>query len=454
MSYVEQIHYYIQIGDYIDEYYINDFNERVTANNIHTFFFYELKQHNFNGQNSLEMLFRILEEHNIDLEHKDGKIIENNNNYKKIRDFIYKEEQKYRYELLKINLNDYFTDSTHMNYVSILNNAIIIEESLKNIEKYNEVTLYYYEHNLTVEETIGLVSNFFKDIDRSGELLNAFKKFMLDENVFIWNDEDKTKQELLKSSKLGVYCSCYDLYESAVVQIDDELFANIYCQGCLLDCYCLIHEFIHYYIIKENTFEEQSECSSFYSEFPSIFFEYLFNLYLKEKDLFDTDRDIQIEERKVENLKNVFLTSATYELYKTNIENDHIDFERFYANYANSSGFKNFESKALNVYEAFYEEIYECDRFCDLLNINLSDIDFSNITEYISGTLFSEELIKQIKNGKTYLIDRIIKIIKSLSYTQMDPTYILEFLELNYRFYSFKPISENVVPKRLEKLKQ
>lgn len=450
----ELISFYIQVRNYLFGCEINDFNDVVTSENMHLHFFNELEQHEYDNTTRLEILLSLLEESGIFLEKDNGKFKKNHSNFSKILDFLKVKEEEYRDELLRINLLDYFINNRIIDEMSMLNYEAIIEEANKNIKNYNKITLFYYEEELTTDESIKLVSDFFDFTDKNGRLSSKFKQFLINKNVFIWNDEDKEKQELLKNSNFGKTCWYYGFYNNYVTQINDELYVNVHLVGDLSDCYSIIHEFIHYYIICEQVSEEESECLNFFSEFPSIFFEYLFNLYLEENELYAEERSIQIEERKVENIKNVFMSSAFYKNYQHYLQTESIDFDNFYNSFSKSLEFENFEDKALDVYYFLKEDIYNSETFCDLINLNLSEIEFYNLIIYISATLFSEELIKKIRNGKNYLIERMLNITKSLSYNDMDPTYILEYLELKYRFYSFKATSERVVPKRLEKLRQ
>lgn len=247
-------------------------------------------------------------------------------------------------------------------------------------------------------------------------------------------------------------CSNSDFYDGFVSKIGNKVFVNIYCRNNLLDSYNIIHEFLHYYVVRSINLEDENECSKFFAEFPSIFFEYLFNMYLKKNDLYEDERDIQIETRGVENIKNVFMMESTYKLYQT-IENSDFDFLNFYDNFTNSLEYTNFMDKASFTYPGVSEQISDINKFYDLLNINLCEIDYSDVINYISATLFSEELIKLVENGKAYLIERLINVIHFLPYTEMDPLYVLNYLELNYRFLEFKQIGDKVIPKRLEKIR-
>jgi len=144
--------------------------------------------------------------------------------------------------------------------------------------------------------------------------------------------------------------------------------------------------------------------------------------------------------------------SSTCRLHEE-INKDNYNLQNLYETITNTLEFSNFIDKASFTYEYLIEEICDINKFYDLLNVNLSEIDYSNVINYISATLFSEELINLVGNGKTYLVDKLIDVIDFLPYTTMDPFYVLEYLELNYRFLNFKQVGENVRPKRLEKIK-
>jgi len=310
------------------------------------------------------------------------------------------------------------------------------------------VHFYHYYKNKWKPQ----IKNFLKTIDYNNRLYISFAEFLTNENVFIWNEYNTERYNELTKSSLVKNVPYSDFYDGFVAKIGNEVFANIYCKNNLSDAYNIIHEFIHYHIAKRTNLEDESECSKFFAEFPSIFFEYLFNLYLKNNNLYEDDRDIQIETRKVENVKNVFVMSSTCRLHEE-INKDNYNLQNLYETITNTLEFSNFIDKASFTYEYLIEEICDINKFYDLLNVNLSEIDYSNVINYISATLFSEELINLVGNGKTYLVDKLIDVIDFLPYTTMDPFYVLEYLELNYRFLNFKQVGENVRPKRLEKIK-
>ena len=452
MEYAEYINFYLQIRNQLEEIRNNDISGQVTLDNIYMYFFNELENYTLDDKTSLEVLTNVMIQNKISFDIEEGKLKKTYANYLKVREFLKTEEEKYRYELLKINVKNYFEDNPEMCNFSLINFEKIIEETLKVIDGYDEIFLDYYQYYFSLEKTISLIESFFNEVDTSKRLSNIFKEFLNDENVFIWDKNDEEKYNLLRKSKLAKSCPYCDFYDGFVSRINNEIFVNVYCRNNLLDSYNIIHEFIHYYIVKEIKLDEESESSKFFAEFPSIFFEYLFNMYLEDCALFEFDRDIDIMERKVEVIKNVFMISSTCKLYNA-ISKGNVEFSDFYQEYSNSLEFKNYEDKASHIYLELTEQIYDMDMFCDVININISEIDYSNIISYVSATLFSEELIRLIRNGKMYLVNRLIDVMDSLAYTSMDPKYILSYLELDYRFFGFEQVSENVVPKRLEKIR-
>lgn len=453
MTTPEHISFYIQVRNYFDECVSNDFNETVTLENVHTHFFEELEQHIYDDKNRLEILEQILSENNIYLEKEDNTIKRNLENFEKVCKFLEEAEARYRYEILQINLLDYFERESAIDAMSIKNYETIIEESSKKISCYKKTKTQNYERIFTKEETHNIIENFFLYIDKSGTLLTRYKNFITNPKVFIWKDEDTKIKEQLKLSKLGQNPCVSDFTESYVSKIGNEIYANIYCEGTLLDCYSLIHEFFHYYIASFQVDEEESESLKFFAEFPSIFFEYLFNYFLEKQDLLKEERSIQIEERRTEFIKNTFMTGTFYKYYKYYQENDNQEPDKFYKIFSNSLEFNNFKVLGLPSYLFLEDWIDTKEHLCDFLNLNLSEPEFYNLLNYVSAVLFSEELIKKIKDGKYYLVNRLLSLISSLSYNDMDPIYILTYLELYEFSYKFTPISERVFPKRLEKLR-
>ena len=250
MGYAEYINFYLQIENQLEEIRNNDISGQVTLDNIYMYFFNELENYTLDDKTSLEVLTNVMIQNKISFDIEEGKLKKTYANYLKVREFLKTEEEKYRYELLKINVKNYFEDNPEMCNFSLINFEKIIEETLKVIDGYDEIFLDYYQYYFSLEKTISLIESFFNEVDTSKRLSNIFKEFLNDENVFIWDKNDEEKYNLLRKSKLPKSCPYCDFYDGFVSRINNEIFVNVYCRNNLLDSYNIIHEFIHYYIVK------------------------------------------------------------------------------------------------------------------------------------------------------------------------------------------------------------
>ena len=157
MEYAEYINFYLQIENQLEEIRNNDISGQVTLDNIYMYFFNELENYTLDDKTSLEVLTNVMIQNKISFDIEEGKLKKTYANYLKVREFLKTEEEKYRYELLKINVKNYFEDNPEMCNFSLINFEKIIEETLNVIDGYDEIFLDYYQYYFSLEKTISLI---------------------------------------------------------------------------------------------------------------------------------------------------------------------------------------------------------------------------------------------------------------------------------------------------------
>ncbi len=167
---------------------------------------------------------------------------------------------------------------------------------------------------LSNEELIDLIFAFFKDTDKTGKMVNIFNDILDEGNLSVKKSNVvKTKDNISKLSS----------DENAYVDpISMEIVINSL--GTTTDFIVLIHELLHYNSLKNDEYNSSRE-SSYFGEFPSIYFESLAKKYIVDKGM-HSNFSVARNALSINSLYSCIFVVDLIELYfKNNLNNETIN---------------------------------------------------------------------------------------------------------------------------------
>ena len=287
--------------------------------------------------------------------------------YKNINKLLFvSEKREVREKLFQKDieiLNNYFKDTSSFT-LNIANYLQIIKQLIINgLDKYEDSIIDDLASNpkksssMSKSELIEFTLKFFRDIDKTNTLYNLLVSAIEHGDLLIiYNDDDrkiiKDKYNISVDNGSQVNYNCGKIFIDA--------------KGNTNDFITLVHELMHYNSFKNND-KVGSDYESFFSEFPSIYFEYMARDYAKkngkESDMFLTRSKNSINNLRVELFNIDVLLSSI---------NGGMDYDKL--------------SNLMDKYNVSVDEV-------KMLFIN--NIDNLSLTPYLVGMILSKHLISK-----------------------------------------------------------
>lgn len=152
------------------------------------------------------------------------------------------------------------------------------------------------------EDIVKLVIEFLNEIDRTGNLSAEFRKGLEDDKILIYNPKDEQSRQMVQNKipGFGIFADraeCrYGFNENGLTY----LYVTVPLTYTLDDVRTIVHEFFHYYSVKNN--KNYKNSSDLLGEFPSIYFEEKTKEFLLKKGY--PESDISVNFRVLDAIRN------------------------------------------------------------------------------------------------------------------------------------------------------
>ena len=173
---------------------------------------------------------------------------------------------------------------------------------------------YVEEDKLFKDDLINYTFDFFKKVDKSGRIVKILNEILDNGNLSLREGKKaKNKDNISKASSLE------DAY---VDPITEEIV--IHSSGTITDFIVLCHELMHYNSFKDN-YSNSSYEVSFFSEFPSIYFESLAKKYAESNNM-KTNFSVARNALSINSLySNLFIIDLIELYFNNNLNNNTIN---------------------------------------------------------------------------------------------------------------------------------